>query len=201
MTMRAVIGALIVVAAGVGALAWASDGFRVVTAEGARRLTVAEKPRRLPDLILEDQDGRRFRLADYRGRRVAVEFFYGRCPTVCGTLTQTFQRLDEALARDGQAGPAIVSISFDPAHDTPERLADYGRAFGADGRRWRFARPADAAALAGLLAAAGVVVIADTAGGFVHNAAIHVLDQEGRLARIYDLENADAAAAMLRGGS
>ena len=199
--LRAVVGALAVVAAGVGALAWASDGFRVVTAEGARRLAVAESPRPLPDVVLEDQDGRHFRLSDYRGRRVAVEFFFSRCPTVCGTMTQAFQRLDEGLKRDGRAGPAIVSISFDPTHDTPERLVDYARAFGADGRRWRFARPADAGALAALLHAAGVVVIRDAAGGFVHNAAIHLLDPEGRLARIDDVADVAAAAKFLGEGS
>lgn len=201
MIVRALIGVLAVVAAGIGALALASDGFRVVTAEGARRLAVAENPRPLPDIVLEDQDGQRFRLADYRGRWVAVEFFYSRCPTICGTMTQAFQRLDEKLMARGAEAPLIVSISFDPAHDTPERLSEYGRAFGADGRQWRFARPANAAGMAKLLEATGVVVIADGFGGFVHNAAIHVLDARGRLARIYDLEEDEAAAATLRHGS
>lgn len=200
MIVRALIGVLAVAAAGISALASATDGFRVLTAEGARRLAVAENPRTLPDVVLEDQDGNRFRLADYRGRPVAVEFFYSRCPTVCSTMTQAFQRLDEALPRQGAAASAIVSISFDPAYDTPERLAEYGSAFGADGRWWRFARPNDRAEMAKLLNAAGIVVIADSFGGFIHNAAIHVLDAEGRLARIYDLDEHEAAAAGLRDG-
>ncbi len=194
------IGVLAVAAAGISALALASDGFRVVTAEGARRLAVAENPRVLPDVVLEDQDGRRFRLADYRGRPVVVEFFYSRCPTICGTITQVFQKLDDVLPRNGPAAPAIVSISFDPVHDTPQRLDDYRLAFDADGRRWRFARPTDAASLVDLLEATGVVVIADGFGGYLHNAAIHVLDSEGRLARIYDLDAVASAAAALREG-
>ena len=65
------------------------------------------------------------------------------------------------------------------------------RGYSADGRSWRFARVRDARDLAPLLRAFGIIVIPDAGGDFQHNAAVHLLDAEGRLARVLDL---DAAA-------
>lgn len=198
MIVRPLLASLAALAAGVAALGYATDGFRVVTAEGARRLAVAESPRPLPDVELEDQDGQRFRLDNYRGRPLLVGFFYTHCPTVCTQVSDAFHRLRAALPAAGDGAPVIISITFDPAADTIGAIRDYGRAFGADGRTWRFARPRDSAARDALLATFGVVVIPDTFGGFDHNAAIHVVDRQGRLARIYDLDEADAAARAVR---
>ena len=44
-----------------------------------------------------------------------------------------------------------------------------------------------------LLAVFGIVVIQDESGGFTHNAAIHLVDRNGRLARIYDQDDIEAA--------
>lgn len=193
---RAVAASLAVTAAGVVALAWITEGFRAATAEGARRLAVAASPRPLPDVAFEDQDGRPFRLADLRGRPIVVEFFYTRCPTVCSPLTAAFQRLDARLPKLGPDAPALVSVTFDLA-DTVGTIRDFGRAFGADGERWRFARPVEATGLTRLLESFGVTVIPDGEGGFVHNAAIHVIDREGRLTGIYDMEETDQVARNL----
>jgi protein SCO1/2 len=198
MIVRSLLASLAALTAGVVALGYATDGFRVVTAEGARRLAVAESPRPLPDVELEDQDGRRFRLDDYRGRPMLVGFFYSRCPTVCTQVSEAFYRLHTALPAAGNHAPVVISITFDPATDTIQAIRDYGRAFGADGRAWRFARPRDARARDALLAAFGIVVILDEFGGFDHNAAIHVVDRQGRLARIYDLDEVDTAVRAVK---
>lgn len=198
MILRPLLAALAVSAAGVAALAAGTSGLGAFTTESARRLAVAAAPLALPDAVLEDPSGARFRLRDFRGRPVLVEFFYARCPTVCTEATAAFGQLRDALDPSGDDGPLLVSISFDPAHDGRATLADYARAFGADGRGWRFARPTDAEELRRLLAVFGVIAIPDGAGGFVHNAAIHLLDRAGRLARIYDLAETEAAARAAR---
>lgn len=198
MIVRPLLASLAALAAGVAALGYATDGFRVVTAEGARRLAVAESPRPLPDIELEDQDGQRFRLDDYRGRPLLVGFFYTRCPTICTQTSDAFHRLRAALPAAGDGAPVVISITFDPIADTIGAIRDYGRAFGADGRTWRFARPRDSTARDALLATFGVVVIPDAFGGFDHNAAIHMVDRQGRLTRIYDLDEVDAAARGVR---
>lgn len=189
MILRAALASVVAAALGVAAIGHATEGFRVVTAEGARRLDVAAHPRAVPDALLEDKDGRRFRLGDYQGRPVLVEFFYTRCASICTRLTGAFQVLDRALPAGTLFDPVLIGISFDPENDTPSALRDYGRAYGADGRSWRFARPVDGPGLAALLKAFGVVVVPDGEGGFDHNAAIHLIDRKGRFARVYDIED------------
>jgi protein SCO1 len=50
-----------------------------------------------------------------------------------------------------------------------------------------------------LLKAFGVTVIPDGAGGFVHNAALHVVDRQGRLIAIFDIgEELQVFAAVRR---
>ncbi len=186
-----------VVAAGVAALAAQTDGFRVVTSEGARRLEVARAPRMVPPVSLVDQDGTAFSLADYRGRLVLVEFIYTDCPVICGLLGETFGRFQDLLRHEPKASKlSLLSISFDVARDGPAELKQYGERFAAQAPGWRIAVPS-AADLPNLLKSFGVVVIPDGMDGFVHNAAISVVDAKGRLARVLDPDPAPRLLAEL----
>ncbi len=181
------IGALVTFL-GIGILWGGTDSFAAFTAETARREALLRAPRSLPAVVLEDQDGRIFGLQDYRGRLLAVEFIYTRCSTVCSTLGMAFKQIrdhvpQQALGRDF----ALLSISFDTEEDMPHRLKAYGDAYGADGKHWRVARVRNAAELKPLLDAFGIVVIPDGLGGFEHNAAIHLLGRDGKLALISDI--------------
>jgi protein SCO1/2 len=177
-----------VIATGLAVLGWETDGFRVATTEGARRLAVERNPPAVPDVALIDQDGIRFSPAAYRGRVLLVDFIYTDCASICGLLGNDFARAQDLLQRDGgnAATVDLLSISFDPAHDTPPALRAYGARFGAAVPRWRIAVPATAAGLRALLQAFGVVVIPDAFGGFTHNDALYVVDRHGRLVRILD---------------
>lgn len=183
---------------GAAVMWWSTDGFSAFTTESGRRAQVLRAPRQLPATVLEDQDGRLFSLRDYRGRLVAVEFIYTRCPTVCRSLGIAFRQVRDsvppaALGRD----VVLLSISFDPERDAPAALKGYGQAHGADGAHWRIARVRSMAELEPLLDAFGIVVIPDGLGGFEHNAAIHLIGRDGKLARISDLGEAAAFAASI----
>jgi protein SCO1 len=173
---------------GSGALWWGSDGFTAFTAEAARRRAVLAEPRPLPAVGLEDQDGRRFTLADYAGRQLAVEFVYTRCNSICSSLGTAFRQIRDGVPAVPGGDVALLSISFDPQHDDPAQLRDYAQRFGADGDAWRIARPADAGDLPALLATFGVVALPDGLGGFEHNAAIHQVGRDNRLRQISDLD-------------
>jgi protein SCO1 len=191
----------LVLAAGIGALAFETDGFRVVTTAGARQLSVERTPQILPDAQLIDQDGTPFTLSTYRGRAVLVDFIYTRCPTICGLLGDDFAHVLHSMqaGRSGAGAPIdLLSISFDPTDDQ-EALRHYGERFGAKAPRWRTATPADAKVRAALLRTFGVVVIPDGMGGFIHNDAVYVIDARGRLARILDPDSpAQLVAAALK---
>lgn len=175
-----------VLAVGIAALSSATEGFRVVTSEGARRLAVERHPRALPDVTMVDQDGGAFSLADYRGKTLLVDFIYTSCPTICSVLGDDFRHvLDLAYSKEAN-GIDLLSISFDPADDDRQALRDYGERHGAAPPRWRIAAPEDRRGLAQLLGAFGTIVIPDGNGGFVHSSAVYLVDPRGRLARILD---------------
>lgn len=183
-----------------GAFLWQStDELRAFTTEGARRLAVARQPRELPEALLVDQAGTAFRLQEYRGKRVLVEFIYTRCPTLCSVLGLTFERIARKMpSRRFGKDVFLLSITFDPQHDDAAALSDYAARFSsADGRSWRMARVDDPEQLAGLLQTFGITVIPNEEGGFEHNAAIHLIGPDGRLSRIYEAGAADQVAAEL----
>jgi protein SCO1/2 len=193
--MRATVLASALVATVGTAMLWqATEGGRALTTEVARRLSVAEAPRPVPDADLETMTGAHQHLYPDPGGVTLVEFIYTTCPTLCQSAGADFARLrDRALAAGLGPRLRLISLSFDPETDDPAQMAAYGAAHGADGTVWTVARP-DPAALPGLLAAFGVTVIDDDWGGYTHNAAIHLVDDRGRLAAITDTE--DVAGAM-----
>ena len=195
---RSIVAALCVTVLGSGVLTWGTDGFNAFTDEGARRYAVQQEPRPVPDAVFQDQSGRRFDFTDLRGRVVAVEFIYVNCPTVCSTLGQAFRRVHDALPAALRGRDVVLlSVSFDPRRDVPSRLADYAQRHGADGTAWRVVRIEDRTALQAWLRAFGIVVIDDGLGGFEHNAALHLVDRAGRLARIEDFDRPLAFATHI----
>jgi protein SCO1 len=189
----------IVAAAGTAALAWETDGFRVITTAGARQLAIERTPAPLPDVQLVDQDGHAFRLSDYLGKRILVDFFYSRCPTICSARGDDFQRVRELMDGGADAKIDLLSISFDPGNDDREARRLYGDRFNAKAPRWRIAAPTENTDLTALLKSFGVVVIPDGLGGFIHNDAVYLLDAEGRLTRILDPEAPKQLLAEAKG--
>ena len=197
--MRNALATALAAGAALAASALATDGFRVYTSEAARRLAIERSPRPVPYAAFEDAQGRRFESAALIGRRLVVGFVYTRCPTVCRRVGSELAGLAAALPPGTDAG--LLSVSFDPQRDDPRALRSWARQHGADGERWRVVRPLQPAQLAAWLERFGIVVIPDGFGGFEHNAALHLVDERGRLVRILDLGATDAALAFLRGAS
>jgi len=87
------------------------------------------------DFVLTDQNGREFDSGSLRGKVWVASFFFANCPAVCW-------RMNQALSEYQQTNPdsetRFVSITCDPANDTPEALARYAEHFKADPKRWTF---------------------------------------------------------------
>lgn len=155
-------------------------------------------PPQVPAVRLQTQSGAHTDLAAFRGKWLLVDFIYTRCVTYCLILGGEFAQLQHKLAAPIAAGKVqLLSISFDPAHDTPDRLRIYLQDFGSHGPSWVAARPVDAAGLARLKKAFGLTVIRGPLG-FVHNAAIHIVDPAGRLVRILDMGHPERVAQTVR---
>ncbi len=200
--LRTAFAALGFVCASYAGASWLTHDFQVWTAEGARRLEVALQPVSAPAVLVEGPGLPAQPLQDWLGspgRVTLVDLIYTRCETVCLSLGGVFQQLQRRLevgdwgAGAGGTAVRLLSISFDPVHDTPERLGEYAKKMNANPALWQFARVPAADASADLLERFGVVVVPDDRGGYEHNAAILVLNGQGQLVRIFDISEQELA--------
>jgi protein SCO1/2 len=99
------------------------------TAPGSARTSAVYA---VPDVELVRDDGKTVHLDRELddGRPVVLSFIFTSCTTVCPVISATLAQLQRRL------GPArdqvhLVSISIDPEFDTPARLREYAKKFGA----------------------------------------------------------------------
>jgi protein SCO1/2 len=102
-------------------------------ATAAPRVRAVEPGGILPDVALVDQDGHPFRLADFRGKALALTFVFTRCPLpdFCPLMMERFAAAHTALVADAALRDRthLLTVSFDTKHDTPDVLRSYGRPF------------------------------------------------------------------------
>lgn len=179
-----------IVCAAVAATGAITQGFRSFTYEAALRTSVREQPRLVPAAIaLQDDAGADVSFAAFRGQWLLVNFIYTHCTTLCSAQNSLYAQASAApLPQANSPAPRFVSISFDPARDTPAALTRYRDLLdptqGSD--RWTLLRPRTATDLTRLKKLFGVRIIPDGLGGFEHNAATSVVDPKGRLVAIFD---------------
>lgn len=92
---------------------------------------------KVPAVALIRDDGKTVNLRDELddGRPVVLVFIYTSCTTVCPLTSQTLAELQLKLGA-ARERVHLVSISIDPEQDTPARLREYARKFGA-GPEWQ----------------------------------------------------------------
>ena len=85
----------------------------------------------IPDLELLDQNGRKINFYTdlVKGRTVAINFIFTTCTTICPPLGATFARVQKELGDKAGRDVRLISVSVDPATDTPERLKAWGAKF------------------------------------------------------------------------
>lgn len=91
----------------------------------------------LPGTRLRQRDGRELRLdaQAFGDRVVVIDFVFTHCTTICPALTAIMSAVQTRLQRDGGADWQLLSLSVDPARDTPARMDAYATRVGA-GERW-----------------------------------------------------------------
>ena len=107
-----------------------AQGSSAVNGDGA-------DPTQLPVAFftLTDQLGQDFDTKKLEGQYWLASFFFTRCPSICRALNQEVAKVQAAYA---DRGLQIVSITCDPAHDTPSVLLNYGKLFNARPESWHF---------------------------------------------------------------
>lgn len=179
----------------------ATLGMHAWTFEDRRKLLLPSGAYKAPDVAMLAPSGQSVVHWSAVPRQPAVylvDFIYTRCPTVCRTLGTEYQRMQRQLVTKPAPAVHLLSVSIDPEHDRPAQLAQYASSLHADPSSWSFAVPATLDDSAALLRGLGVVVVPDGQGGFVHNGAIHMLDEEGRLLALFELDQWEDALATAR---
>lgn len=134
-------------------------------APGSYRLPRIQKA---PDGEVLESDGRAHRLQRLlAGRLSVVSFMYTYCrePEGCPKAWAAMEGLHAALRAEAPlaAVSQLVSLSFDPRHDTPQQMRLYGGERASDARvRWRFLTTRSVPALLPLLEGFGQDVTVET---------------------------------------
>lgn len=140
----------------------------------------------VPDFTVIAEDGTTFALSSLRGNVVVLTFIYTRCPLpeFCPAMDAKFVEMARKLrAVPGRSDRVrLLSVSFDPEHDTPATLAAHARRVGAAPPLWRFA----VASHDELRKVAAPLGLSYGPAGreILHNLCTAVIDGDGKLARL-----------------
>ena len=140
--------------------------------------------RAAPDFTLEDAGGHAVELEDLRGKVVVLHFIYTNCPDVCPLHAERIAEIQEMVNRTPiRELVQFVTITTDPANDTPEVMREYGPAHGLGPLNWMFLtsgpdRPEDTTRNLAERLGHGFTKTED--GYQIHGVVTHVIDREGQ---------------------
>ncbi|HEX8184880.1 MAG TPA: SCO family protein [Blastocatellia bacterium] len=108
----------------------AASGESQPTAEANKAKTPAESAASyFPNTVLLTQDNKPVRFFDdlLKGKIVLINFMFTTCTGVCPAMTGNMLKVQEYLGERVGAGVNMISISVDPAVDTPDALKKYSQ--------------------------------------------------------------------------
>lgn len=146
----------------------------------------------VPDFRLVNQDGKSVRLAQYKGRALLLTFIYTRCPVpeYCTLMSSNFAAIERELQKDKALYKQthLVSVSFDPAYDTPKVLRSYGASQTGNYDKetfshWEFVT-GEAEEVKRLAQFFGLTYLPEK-GEFVHSLQTALIAPDGKLSKLY----------------
>lgn len=99
---------------------------------------LAEKPEvvdtpapKFPNSEVQNKEGKTLKFYDelIKGKVVAINFVFSSCPTICPLMQVTFAQLQKNLNEAGIKDITLISVTVDPATDTPARLKSWSEQF------------------------------------------------------------------------
>jgi protein SCO1/2 len=160
-------------------------------ANGPKAFHMPAPGEEVPDFAFTDQDGKHISLHQFRGKTLMVTFVYTRCPfpDFCPRMSSNFGEIYKQLGSNASlAETQLLSVSFDPEHDTPKVLRNYGFSVAhthdaALFRRWEFAAPkaADLPKIADFFA----LTVKPEGGMITHSLSTAVIGPDGKIVKWY----------------
>jgi protein SCO1 len=162
-----------------------------IPAAAANSLHMPAPGEDVPDFSFTDQGGKRISLQQFRGNVLFLTFIYTRCPfpDFCPRMSSNFAEVYKQIgANPALAGAHLLSISFDPEHDTPNVLREYGFSVAhthepALFSHWEFAAPSkdDLPKVADFFA----LTVKPEKGLITHNLSTAVIGPDGKIVNWY----------------
>src|SRR5688572_29885030 len=139
----------------------------------------------VPPAQLVDETGKFVNLRSMKGSVTVYDFIFTRCSGTCPIMTNNMRALTQKVDKDARV--RFVSISVDPAHDTPAVLAEYAKRVRND-PRWTFLT-GEKAAIIDLSVKGFKLAAGDPAPGgeaLLHSSRFAVADKRGVIRGYYD---------------
>ena len=156
--------------------------------DDALKLSQDAVGRTLGTHVLRDTDGQAFDLGTLRGKPLVISMIYTSCHHVCPTITKNLHRaVDIGREALGDDAFSVVTVGFDWAVDTPDRMRLYQSERRIDEPEWHFLA-GDAQSVGALSTDLGFQFYA-SAKGFDHLTQTTVVDADGAVYRqVYGVE-------------
>ncbi|CAH9015016.1 SCO family protein [Candidatus Nitrosacidococcus sp. I8] len=184
--MRTLLLSVLLGLSGVAVLWVATDKGRAFTTDTARKVEVRDRPRKVPNFHLEDENENPMLSDEWQGHYTVIDFIYTSCTDACLILGSGLKDLQtnfkELLSQNKLH---LLSISFDPERDTPQVLRNHLSHFCANSNYWSAARPISTNENQAILDFFKIIVIPDKKGGFTHSAGYQIINPDGQLVAIF----------------
>lgn len=136
----------------------------------------------LPDFGMINEDGEFVRIKDLRGKPFVLNFIFTRCavPKMCPASSTKMAELQEEARTEGLTDLYFVTVSFDPAFDSPGILRSYAKGYGMELDNFHLLTGTQEV-VDDLLRQVGILTIEED-GTINHTIATLLVDAEGQVA-------------------
>jgi len=95
---------------------------------------------KFPNIVLQTQHGQFVHFYDdlVKDKTVIINFMYTRCDGICGPSTFNLRKVYKELGNRVGKSTVMLSISLDPANDSPENLRKYIELHGGEKKGWLY---------------------------------------------------------------
>jgi protein SCO1/2 len=134
-----------------------------------------------PKFELVNQDNIKITNETYKGKVYVLEFFFTTCPSICPKMNLSMLAIENSFFGNPNFG--IVSITIDPAHDTPAILKAHAKLLGVKSSNWNFLT-GDKDYIFGIANKGFNLYVGENSkvsGGFEHSGLFALIDKNGMI--------------------
>jgi len=144
---------------------------------------IASRPKKIADFTMQEARQGALTNKDVAGKVWIGATLFTHCPGICPTITTAMAELQDAFKDD--ADFRLVSVTVDPARDTPEILQKFAGGYGAEKGRWFFVRHPDRDAV-GTFVKTVLYLPYNDVEPLEHPPHISLIDRDGTLRGMWD---------------